>query len=375
MVGAGALGLAVAWRLAELNAGTVLVLEKEAAIGRGSTARANGGIRAQFGTAINIRFSLFSQDVYQRLQSTVPPIGLKHVGYLFMAGTVDAEAALRRNFELQQALGIGTRWLSPEEVLQRAPYVRPDGLRAGTFRDQDGILDPAATLARLAIEARRAGARIRFDAEVQAMRRRGSTIELRTPQGDVAADVVVNCAGPYATQVAALLDVELPVTPVRRNLACTEPISGIPEVIPMCVDLDTGLLIRREGAGVLVAYSNPNDPPSWDTSFDESFLDDIARLAGNRFPFLETARINPRKCWAGLYPETPDHQPIIGATGEDGNFAQCVGFGGHGLMHAPAAGQAVAELVTAGISSTFDLKPFRPERFREGQLDVEPAIL
>jgi glycine/D-amino acid oxidase-like deaminating enzyme len=376
VIGAGAIGLAVAWRLGELKAGQIIVIERERSIGLGSTARANGGIRAQFGTRVNIEFSLFSLETYSRLQASEPGIGLKAVGYLFMAGTAEAEAALRRNYKLQQALNVGTKWLTPDGVVERAPFIRQDGLRAGTFREKDGILDPSAVLARLALESRRAGARISFESELTGLTPMADDrLALHTSSGTIIADVAINCAGPYAAKVASLIDIDLPVAPVRRNLACTEPIAGIPKVIPMCVDLDTGVLIRREGAGVLIAYSNPKDTPSWETSFDESFLEAVAGLAKNRFPFLEAAQIDRRKCWAGLYPETPDHQPIIGALAQTPGFIQCVGFGGHGLMHAPAAAQSVAELVVEGQCRSFDISPFRPDRFSAGRLEPETAIL
>jgi glycine/D-amino acid oxidase-like deaminating enzyme len=143
----------------------------------------------------------------------------------------------------------------------------------------------------------------------------------------------------------------------------------------MCVDVDTGVLVRREGAGFLVAYSDPSDQPSFDTSFDPSFLEALAERIGHRFPFLESIPINPRKCWAGLYPETADHHAIVdGSPGEPG-FIHCAGFGGHGIMHSLAAGQAVTELISLGRCETFDLRPFRLERFRTGEVVVENAVL
>ena len=187
---------------------------------------------------------------------------------------------------------------------------------------------------------------------------------------------VVNAAGPTAGEVASLAGVELPVEPYRRNLACTQPVAGYPDPTPMCVDLDTGVLIRREGGGgFLIGYSNPDDPPTTDTSFDPRFLEAVANRVGHRFPFLRSIPIDERKCWAGLYPETPDHHAVVDpAPGAEG-FIQCAGFGGHGIMHSLAAGRAVAELVRDGACRTFDLRPLRLSRFQEGDLTVEAAVL
>ena len=161
----------------------------------------------------------------------------------------------------------------------------------------------------------------------------------------------------------------LPVLPYRRNLACTEPLSGLPASIPMCVDADTGVLIRREGAGVLIGYSDPASAPSWDTAFEPEFLDALASRVGNRFPFLEQATMNPRKCWAGLYPETPDHNAIIDAAAEAPVVHPvCWASVATASCTALAAGQAVAELVRDQRCSTFDLSPLRLDRFRQQAL-------
>ena len=144
----------------------------------------------------------------------------------------------------------------------------------------------------------------------------------------------------------------------------------------MCVDLDTGVLLRREASGgFVVAWSDPDDRPSWETTVDPRFLEQLAQRVGNRFPLLEDLPLDPRQCWAGLYPETPDHHAVIGRAPEVPALLHCAGFGGHGVMHSPAAGRAVAELVTLGACRTFDLHPLRPERFAEGDLVIETAVL
>jgi sarcosine oxidase subunit beta len=142
------------------------------------------------------------------------------------------------------------------------------------------------------------------------------------------------------------------------------------------VDVDTGVLVRREPAGGwVVAYSDPGDPPGWDTSVDPAFLPALAARLPNRFPSILDLPMDPSQCWAGLYPETPDHHAIIGEDSTVPGLFHCVGFGGHGLMHAPAAGRAIGELVTRGRGETFDLRPLRPSRFVEGDLVAESTVL
>jgi sarcosine oxidase, subunit beta len=376
VVGAGVIGLSVARELRRAGVDRVAVLEREASVGQGSSSRANGGVRAQFTTRANIEFSAFSIAELERLEAATGLLGFHQTGYLLLCGTEAGEQGLRAAFELQRSLGVDTVWLTPAEALERVPFVRPEGLRAATFHARDGFLDPHGVVAALRAEAERLAVEVRTGTEVTAIEPAPGGLDLRAGDGTVRAGLVVNAAGPAAGQVAALAGSNLPVAPVRRNLAYVREPDGPGELIPMCVDLDTGVLIRREASGgFVVAWSDPSDPPSWETTVDPRFLEQLAQRVGNRFPLLEELPLDPRQCWAGLYPETPDHHAVVGPAPEKPALLHCAGFGGHGVMHAPAAGRAVAELVTLGGSRTFDLHPLRPARFAEGDLVVETAVL
>jgi sarcosine oxidase subunit beta len=377
VVGGGAIGLSCARALAIAGA-DVTVLEAEPAIGRGSSARANGGVRAQFTTPINIAFSLASIAELERLAEDYPDIGLHQTGYLLIAGTQDAERGLREALALQRRLGVDTVWLDPGDVVAIAPFVRPDELRGAAFHARDGFLDPAGLVSALADDARRLGVTIVTGATVETI---GPGFVLRHAGGELRADRLVNAAGPHARAIARLAGTDVPVEPVRRNLAhVMDPVPDRPGtaggLTPMTVDVDTGVLIRREPAGGwIVAYSDPDDPPGWDTSVDPRFLTQLAIRLPNRFPFLLDLPFDPGRCWAGLYPETPDHHAIVGEDPRVDGLFHCVGFGGHGLMHAPAAGRAIAELITTGRCDAFDIRPLRASRFDEGDLTVEASVL
>jgi sarcosine oxidase, subunit beta len=373
IVGGGVVGLACARELARVGA-SVTVLEAREAAGLGSSARANGGVRAQFTTPVNIAFSRFSIDAFEALAHEDDRLGFHQTGYLLIAGTENGESALRHAIALQHRLDVPSGWLEPDEVVARAPFVRRDGIRGAAFHGRDGFLDPAGVVAALAADARRLGATIRTDAAVRSIAP-GFVVGL--DGGDLRADVIVNAAGADARTVAALAGTDVPVEPVRRNLAhVMDPAGSAGGLTPMTVDVDTGVLIRREPAGGwIVAYSDPDDPPGRDTAVDPVFLPALATRLPNRFPFLLELPIDPSRCWAGLYPETPDHHAIVGEDPRVPGLYHCIGFGGHGVMHAPAAGRAIAELVMTGRSETFDLHPLRPSRFDEGDLLVETAVL
>jgi sarcosine oxidase subunit beta len=377
VVGGGVIGLTVARELSRAGLNRVVVLEREPAVGQGSSSRANGGVRAQFSTRVNVEFSSFSIADLERLHKEHQGLPAFHqTGYLLITGEDPVVAQLREAMALQQSLGVKTRWMEPAEIIEAAPFVRPDGLLGGTFHERDGFLDPHGVVQAVLSEARALGASVRTSAPVAALEhsgRKGFLVRLKNGD-ELRAEWVVNAAGADARSVAAMLRADIPVEPVRRNLAyVAEPEPG--PLIPMCVDLDTGVLIRREVAGgFVVAYSDPADRPSRDMTVDPKFVEALAERVGNRFPFLESLPIDLRRCWAGLYPETPDHHAIVGEVSEVPTFIQCVGFGGHGIMHSPAAGKAVAELVADGSSASFDLDALHPSRFTEGRLLVETAV-
>ena len=376
VVGGGVVGLAVARALRLAGVDRVVVLEREPSVGQGSSARANGGVRAQFTSPINIAFSLHSIAEFEDLRRDYEDLLSFHqTGYLFLTGAEEGERGLRSAMELQRSLGVDVRWIEPNEIARLAPIVETDGLRGGTFHERDGFLDPHGTVEVMRQECRRLGAEVRTDAGVRDIRPADGSFEITAASSDIVAEHVVNAAGPHARQVGALVGVDVPVEPVRRNIAFASDPGHGPALIPMCIDVETGVLIRRElGGGYVLCYANPQDPPGWDTSVDPRFLEDLASRIGNRFPRLEDVPLDPRHCWAGLYPETTDHHAIVGGSDVPG-FWLAVGFGGHGLMHAPAASRAIAELVTSGECTTFDLHALRLSRFAEGDLTVETAVL
>jgi sarcosine oxidase subunit beta len=375
IVGCGVIGASIGWHLARAGVKGVGIVDKEHGPGLGSSSRANGGFRSQWFSPANIRFSQYSVGELASLAERHPALAFRQVGYLFVTGTEVGETQLRRGLALQTSLGVEAEWVEPSFIQEIAPFVRMEGLRGGTFGKRDGTVDPYQVATAFADEARAAGVEVLTGAEVTEIRSRPGGFTLATTAGDLDCEWLVNAAGPFARRIAAMAGVDLPVEPLRRNLALTEPEGEELVASPMCIDLETKLLVRTEGPAFLLAYSDPAEPPSFDTSFDPRFLIQVAERAGNRFPFLEGLRIDERKCWAGLYPETPDHHAIIGPAQDLPRFVSCVGFGGHGIMHSPAAGQAVAELITLGRCETFDLRPFRPSRFAEGELTIEAGGL
>jgi sarcosine oxidase subunit beta len=188
--------------------------------------------------------------------------------------------------------------------------------------------------------------------------------------------VVVNAAGAWAAPVAKLAGIDLPVEPLRRMLVPTEPFDEFPHSAPMIIDMSTGFHFRPEGRGFLLAWNDPEESRGYRLDFDPAFIEKILTHAAERVPCFERVAVNPKRAWAGLYEMTPDHHPILGPVPEVQGLFLANGFSGHGVMHAPATGKILADLIVAGKTEVVDdVSMLSVTRFAEGKLIHETAVL
>jgi sarcosine oxidase, subunit beta len=368
IIGAGIVGASIAYHLARSGRRDVVVLEKEAAAGMGSTAKAAGGIRAQFSSSINIELSRLSIERFERFpQEMGIPVDFTQAGYLWMATAPDHMRLFEANAALQRRHGLQIELLDRAGVVKKAPYVRSDDLLGGVFHARDGYASPADYVMGYHKKAKELGVTFLFGEEVTG--RDGRTV--RTKTGTIAADHVVIAAGAYSGKLGELLGFEIPVKPVRRQCFVTEPMPEFPHPIPMTVDYGTGVYMHTESGGLLIGKADKDEPPSFNENVDHSFLEKVAELAMSRVPALENARI--RTGWGGLYEVTPDNHPVLGPAGEPGWWVAC-GFSGHGVMHAPATGMLMAELLVTGRPS-LDVSCLRLSRFKDGTPIVETNVI
>lgn len=377
VVGAGVIGCSVSFQLARMGARDVVVLEREPLPGTGSTSRANGGIRAQFTTESNVRMSLLSMEILDSLEGEIgAPPAYGKAGYLFLTDSPEKLAAMERAAAFQRGFGVDVEVLDAAGVRRRVPWVSGERLAGGTFGARDGFIDPGRLCGFFASAAAHDGVAFRHGREVVGVEERVGGFVLRTADGSsFAAPVVVNAAGAWSARLAALFGVDVPVEPVRRHLFLTGPVPDLPRVIPMTIDADTGVLVRREGERVLVAWSNADEPPGFDTSCDPEFVLRFADALEARFPSVAAAGIDQRKSWAGLYEVTPDHHAILGPVPGCPGFLLATGFSGHGVMHAPAAGRCVAEMILRGRSESLDVNSLSLGRFARGEFIHETMVL
>ncbi len=375
IIGAGIIGNSIAWHLARRGAGKVVVLEKDKRIGSGATAYSAGGVREQFTSEINIRMSRYSLDVFARFKEEMDQdIDYKQAGYLFLASGKALAAALEQNVALQNSLGVQSRLVTPAQCTEKVRDLNVEDVVCGAFNQRDGYVDPSSICLGYNLRARDLGVEVRTRSPVTGLKLDGDRITaVETPGGAIPCGWVVNATGPHLKAMGELAGVDVPALPYRRMLFITEKFSLSPNLVPLTIDMATGFYFRQEGEGLMIGLANKDEPPSFNTTLDWDYLPTILEHALHRVPTLENAQIG--KGWAGLYDITPDHHALLGPFPERPNFLLAGGFSGHGVMHAPAVGTVISEMILDGAASTIDVSVLSPTRVREGKLLDEKNVI
>jgi sarcosine oxidase subunit beta len=402
LIGGGIVGSSIAYHLVAAGCKNVLILERETAQGKGSTGKSMGGVRAQFSTPVNIQMSLYSIPFYASFEERLGyPCDYRPQGYLFCATSDKHLAYLRTNYEKQVAMGLkNVRLVGGEEIRSMYPQMRGDDIVGGSFCSTDGFVDPYSAMIGFMTWASDHGATLWKNATVQAItlgegssvqphvpngssslqksdrtHDRETTFNVVTTRGTISTSKVVNCAGAWSAEIANMVGIKLPVEPLRRMLVPTEPFDQFPHTAPMIIDMSNGFHFRPESRGFLLAWNDPEETAGYKTDFEPSFIEKILTRAADRVPAFENVAVNPKRAWAGLYEMTPDHHPILGESPEVPGFFFANGFSGHGVMHAPATGKILSDLILSGKTDLIDAKLLNFSRFVEGRTIHETAVL
>jgi sarcosine oxidase subunit beta len=387
LIGGGIVGSSIAYHLISAGCKNVLVLERETAQGKGSTGKSMGGVRAQFSTPVNIQMSLYSIPFYASFEERLGyPCDYRPQGYLFCATSDKHLAYLRANYEKQVAMGLeNVRLVGGDEIRSMFPQMRGDDIVGGSFCSTDGFVDPYSAMIGFMAWASDHGATLWKNATVQSIMRppavsdsgrsTNAGFEITTTRGTVSTRTVVNCSGAWSAEIAHMVGIKLPVEPLRRMLVPTEPFDQFPHTAPMIIDMSNGFHFRPESRGFLLAWNDPDETPGYKTDFEPSFIEKILTRAADRVPVFENVAVNPKRAWAGLYEMTPDHHPILGESPEVPGFFFANGFSGHGVMHAPATGKILSDLILFGKTELIDASLLNFSRFAEGRTIHETAVL
>lgn len=381
VIGGGAIGAAVAYYLKVLDPGTeVTVIERDPTYAQASTPRASGGVRRLFSLPENVELSNYSIAFFDDFAETMAidgipaDIGLKKNGYLFIVPQSGRDM-LKRNFDTQQQRGCHVVWLEPDELKHRFGSMHVSDLGAAVHSPDDGWLDPYSVLIGFRNKARSLGARFLAD-EVVGLTRRGNTVRTaRLASGRlVEASHFVNAAGAWAKEICAMVDVTVPIEPLRRfehYFESQEPIEPLPYL------KDTRrLAFRPEGPGYSGGVPTLREPRGYNFDVDHGYFERVVWPAlAHRFPQFERTRCT--STMSGLYDQNGFDGNAIMGPGADGlaNFHLLAGFSGHGLMHAPGCGRAMAELILTGSYQTIDLTRLGWQRLTDGTPLREHGII
>jgi glycine/D-amino acid oxidase-like deaminating enzyme len=381
VIGGAIMGSSVAYFL-KSRAPTldVCVVEPDPTYEWCSTLRASGGVRVLFSCPENIRMSLFGREFIRDFPTAMTvdgrpaPVDWVQGGYLFIVPPV-ALPLLAANARVQREEGCDVALLTPGELRARFPSMRVDDLGGGVHSPDDGWCDPNGLLQGLRRKAIALGARYVTD-RVVGLSSAGHAVRAASLASgrEIAAHAFVNAAGPWAAQVGAMADMPLPISPLRRFEHYFTPGTPI-ERLPYVKDLDR-LAFRSEGVGFSGGLVDGEAARGFDFDVDHDYFERAVWPAlAARFPAFEAARCH--RTWSGLYEQCElDGNPIIGNwPGRRDNFYVVGGFSGHGMMHAPAAGRAIAELIVDGRFVSLDLTRLGYARVLRNEPYAEAGIV
>ena len=380
IIGGGVIGCAAAYFVKEAGVGRVCVIEPDPTYAQAATPVATGGCRRLFARSENILMSQFSIEFFKAfgkhmtVKGDAPDVQWKERGYLFVVGA-GHEKVLEANYRTQESLGVKVELLDRAQIADRYPWMRSDDLARGVFSPEDGWLDPNSVLQGFRQKAQALGAEFLRDRAVDTYTSGHRVTELGLASGGrIKAGVVVNAAGCWAASIAKLAGMDLPVNPMRRFEHYVE-IADPPPSMPLIKDPDR-LVIRPEGKGYSVGLVDPNEPRGFNFDVQPSYFEDVVWPAcARRIPAFEQLKL--KREWAGLYDECElDGNMILGNwPGKLDNFYVACGFSGHGLMHAPAVGRALSELIVKGRYETIDLTRMGYQRVLDNAPYAETGII
>ena len=381
IIGGGIIGSSIAYHLARVGkGGDIIVIERDPTYEFAATPRSNGGVRQLFSLPENIAMAQYGLKFFREFETAMAvdgdpaPIEFRGQGYLFISDQ-GGHRQMEENFRRQVANGVRAECLDREELCARFPSVRADDVAMAVYSPDDAWIDPYAALQGFRRKAISLGVQYLADEVVdwQSDGRLAHRAALASG-ARVDADVHVLAAGAWSAALGAKIGLKLPVEPMSRENHFFRAAAEI-EKLPL-IKTETHLAFRPEGGGFAGGLPDWSVPAGWNFDLSTDGFENLVWPAvAHRIPALETLRLE--RSWVGHYARnTLDLSAIIGPwTGGLENVHMAVGFSGHGIMHAPAAGRAIAELILDGGFQALDLSRFGWSRVPEERPYAERGIV
>ncbi|MCL2392766.1 MAG: FAD-binding oxidoreductase [Oscillospiraceae bacterium] len=374
IIGGGIIGCSVAFELAKRGRKDVLVVEQEY-LTSGATGRCGAGIRQQWGSMLNATLALESTHVFENLEEYTGydgDCGLNQGGYLLIAYTEKEWEQFQKNLEIQHQVGINSHAVPLDCIKEIVPHINTDGIQGACFCASDGHADPFHCTYAYAKGAQGMGVEIVTYTKVTGLKVENGRIRgVATTRGDIEAKVVINATGGHAAQMAMLAGDELPIFPERHQILITEPVAHI--MNPMVMSFHRHFYVQQTPHGsVIMGMGDPNEPVSLNTKASWQYLEHNAWVVTQTLPAFRNLRVVRQ--WAGHYDMSPDRNPIINEAKSAEGFITIAGFSGHGFMVAPRTAILVSNYLT-GQQDSLDISRFSVERYKTGELLLEPSVV
>jgi sarcosine oxidase subunit beta len=365
VVGAGIIGAACAYHLAAAGR-AVTVVDAFDGPAEGSSGRSFASIRGQWADPLNIEMSWRSICRYRDFEATHGvDVGYRPSGYLLLVPR-DAWPGHLEAVELQRRHGVPVEVLDPDAAAAITPLVA-EGIAGATWGPADGVVDPPTVTSAFLAMAAAHGATTRFGYRVLGIDpdpATGGWIVSGPPgRATICSQYLVDAAGGWAGELAALAGLDVPVVHSRRNIYSSAP-GALSRTLPMTVDLSTGVYLRSEGSRLLIGLARPDQPDGYDVSVDWPWMESVIATGMSRFPWLADLPLDRSGAWAGTYENSPDHHGLLGPDATASTWINACGFSGRGVMQAPEIGRLVAEQIVTGAITSLDASPLRPDRFQ-----------
>jgi len=385
IIGGAMMGSAAAWFLShhpEFD-GRILVIERDPTYSFCSTSHTHSCVRQQYANALNIKIAQFAVEMVRNFKqhmkdTAAPDIALDSFGYMYLAQSDGFAKQLQRQQQLQASLGAGTQIMTTEEIARHYPFYNLEDIILGSHNRRDeGYFDGAGIFDWWRRAASKRGVVYRHDQVVALDHARGRVTAVHLASGDqVVPGVVINAAGPRASEVAAMAGFDLPVEPRRRFSFVFSAQTPMTQSLPLTID-PTGVHFLRHGAYFLAGCAPDHDVAVAPDNFEMDlhiWQDKVWPALAHRVPAFEAIKVERE--WVGHYAyNVLDANAVIGPHPDMPNFYFMNGFSGHGLQQSPAMGRGIAEHIVSGTYQTLDLSAFGFDRILTQTPLPETAII